>query len=141
MEPVYFTHCRDGGVFTPMALSPFAMAQQMGHPLANGLKVGESPSSGRGPPIIDHPVLSWTFDNIRDWLHELHLGEYKNNFYLQAVTSGKILLQLSQEDLKEMGVNKVGDRLTLCNALDELRSAAGMIPRASYLYAVDFADR
>ena len=141
MEPVYFTHCRDGGVFTPMALSPFAMALQMGHPLANGKKVVESPSSERSPPIINHPVLSWTFDNIRDWLHELHLGEYADLFALHAVNSGKIMLQLSQEDLKEMGVNKVGDRLTLCNALDELRSAAGMIPKASYLYADDFVDR
>ena len=141
MEPVYFTHCRDGGVFTPMALSPPSMAVQKGHPLANGQKVSESPSSERSLPMINHPALYWTFDNIHDWLHELHLGEYANDFYLQAVTSGKILLQLSQEDLKEMGVKKVGHRLTLCNALDELRNAAGMVPKASYLYDVDFVDR
>ena len=142
MEPaVCVVHCRNGGICTPTALPPFPTASQGQSPLGNEQKVSDSPSSETSL-ASNHPVLSWTFDNIRDWLRELHLEHcVLHVFNNHSITNGKILLQLTQENLKEMGIISVGHRLTVSNALDELRSAAGMVPTASYLCTADFMDR
>ena len=48
----------------------------------------------------------------------------QDSFQKHAIESGRQLLQLKEDHLKEMGVGKVGHRLRLCEHLRELRRLA-----------------
>ena len=142
MDSLGCAHNWNSGVCTPIALdlSPLSMALQVRNPLSNDCKFSKSVSSEASVPCT-HPVFSWTFHDICDWLHELQLQEYTDTFATHAITNGRTLLQLTQEHMKEMGISKIGHRVAVSNALDKLRSAAGMVPKALYLSAVEFIDR
>ena len=46
--------------------------------------------------------------------------------------SGEILLSLTEEHLKEMGVASVGHRLKLSKAIEDLRRECGLLSRDRY---------
>ena len=48
----------------------------------------------------------------------------QGSFEKHAIESGRELLQLKEEHLKEMGVGNVGHRLRLCEHIRELRRSA-----------------
>ena len=116
------------------------MTFQVQKRFSDDCKLGKSLSSEASVSFI-HPVLSWTFHDICNWLSELRLQQYTDTFVSHAITNGRILLQLTQENLKEMGISKVGHRLAMSNALDKLRNAGPMVPRASVPSPVEFSDR
>ena len=66
-------------------------------------------------------VVRWGKKEIAEWLDDIGLGDYLPVFEEHAVVSGKILVQLTEEHLKEMGVRKVGHRLALVAGLNDLR--------------------
>ena len=100
-----------------------------------------SSSSSPGSEI-GKTVESWQQQEVADWLEEIGMKEYqvytekmlasleRNVLCMQdlfdehAVESGRGLLRLEEDHLKEMGVAKVGHRLQLCEHLRELRRAA-----------------
>lgn len=45
------------------------------------------------------------------------------------IASGRVLVSLTEDHLKEMGVARVGHRLELMGHLEELRRGAGLVPR------------
>ena len=49
-------------------------------------------------------------------------------FEEQGVCSGRVLLQLSEASLKEMGVSKVGHRLGIADCVQQLCSSANVVP-------------
>jgi SAM domain (Sterile alpha motif) len=54
------------------------------------------------------------------WLRSLGLEQYEAAFRDNAITE-KLLSSLTAEDLKDLGVSVVGHRLTLLNAIADLR--------------------
>ena len=61
--------------------------------------------------------------DIVDWLHTLNLGQYEAAFRENSVGMD-VLPSLTGDDLKDIGVNAVGDRRRLLNAIAALRSEA-----------------
>jgi class 3 adenylate cyclase len=57
--------------------------------------------------------------NIRSWLESQDLGEYADAFERNRVDLA-ILREISEQDLKEMGVNALGHRKILLRAIREL---------------------
>ena len=60
--------------------------------------------------------------NIREWLTQLGLDMYVQQFEDEAITVN-LLHTLSDADLKELGVSKMGHRRLLMEAITALKSA------------------
>ena len=58
-------------------------------------------------------------DDIRQWLEELGLGEYADAFEENRIDAN-VLPELTNDDLKDVGVLAVGDRRKLLNAISGL---------------------
>ena len=65
-------------------------------------------------------------DDIDAWLHDLGLGVYVDAFRDNGVDA-ELLLELTNDDLKDLSVSRLKDRKTLLKAIDSLRTPA---PRA-----------
>jgi class 3 adenylate cyclase len=66
---------------------------------------------------------------IAAWLHGLGLEQYEQAFRENAIDDA-VLLELTADDLKDLGVNLVGHRRKLLAAIAALRSESGPEPRA-----------
>ena len=63
----------------------------------------------------------WTCQQVVDWLQSLGLQEYGSKFVENSIT-GEELPELQQEDLEELGVEKVGHRLRIIQEIHSLIS-------------------
>ena len=73
--------------------------------------------------------------DVVDWLRALDLGQYEEAFR-ENLVSMDLLPSLTADDLKELGVNTVGDRRRLLNAISTLRAGTeqnSVRPTASIL--------
>ncbi len=69
----------------------------------------------------NHPVESWTVQQCIEWITEtMKMPEYTKALQENEIT-GDVLLQLSNGDWKEMGVQKLGHRKRLENGVEELK--------------------
>ena len=84
---------------------------------------------------FDATVLQWDSADIDSWLEEIGMGGYDYLFKQQGITTGRRLLSLTEEHLKEIGksIITVGNRLELLFHIDELRKAAGWVSRAAFV--------
>lgn len=82
---------------------------------------------------FDASILHWDSTDIDTWLEDIELKGYKMLFKQHAITTGRRLLSLTEEHLKEIGVFTVGDRLELTLHIDELRKSAGWVSRAAFV--------
>ena len=57
--------------------------------------------------------------SIEDWLKNLHLSEYIDVFKEESIELD-IVLELTSDDLKEIGVKKLGHRKIILKAISEL---------------------
>ena len=91
----------------------------------------------KGTPPIDTSIRGWEWEDIKEWLSlEVHLpntDDVVRIFKEQNINKGSVLLRLEEEHLKEMGIVKVGDRLLLLEALDDLRKRAGLVPSVAHI--------
>ncbi|XP_033102065.1 SH3 and multiple ankyrin repeat domains protein 3-like isoform X3 [Anneissia japonica] len=69
----------------------------------------------------DKELSTWQPEDVADWLISLKLGEYRESF-LENEISGEHLMALSKEDFTELGVTRIGHRLTIEKHLRKLRS-------------------
>ena len=98
------------------------------------------PPSRRAPPIpmssqpyasptesefsdLDGPdsVKNWDEDQVCDYLRSVKCGEYDKIFRKNHI-NGENLLEMDKEVLKEMGIDKVGDRVRLFLGIKKLRT-------------------
>ena len=73
------------------------------------------------PSLHDKHVTEWTCSDVVEWLEHLSLGQYKETF-LENDIEGKHLPELSKDELKELGVKKLGHRMTLDDAIGKLKT-------------------
>ena len=64
-------------------------------------------------------VLTWDGEQLATWLDALGLGELAPNFLAHNIDGGTVFL-LTEEHLKELGFNLVGDRLYFVELLTQL---------------------
>lgn len=74
---------------------------------------------------VDGPdaVKNWNEDQVCDYLRSVKCGEYEKIFRKNHI-NGENLLEMDKEVLKEMGIDKVGDRVRLFLGIKKLRTKA-----------------
>ncbi|EMR72406.1 putative ste ste11 protein kinase protein [Eutypa lata UCREL1] len=74
---------------------------------------------------IDGPdaVKNWSEDQVCEYLRSVKCGEYEKIFRKNNI-NGENLLEMDKEVLKEMGIEKVGDRVRLFLGIKKLRTKA-----------------
>ncbi|KAK9418704.1 putative Protein kinase byr2 [Seiridium unicorne] len=74
---------------------------------------------------LDGPdaVKNWSEDQVCDYLRSVKCGEYEKLFRKNNI-NGENLLEMDKEVLKEMGIDKVGDRVRLFLGIKKLRTKA-----------------
>ena len=84
---------------------------------------------------FDSAVLQWGSTDIDSWLEEIGMAGYDFLFRQQNITTGRRLLSLTEEHLKEIGKGMitVGNRLEILFHIDELRKAAGWVSRTAFV--------
>lgn len=72
---------------------------------------------------VDGPdsVRNWDEDQVCDYLRSIKCGEYDKIFRKNHI-NGENLLEMDKEVLKEMGIDKVGDRVRLFLGIKKLRT-------------------
>lgn len=68
-------------------------------------------------------VKNWDEDKVCDYLRSVKCGEYEKLFRKNHI-NGENLLEMDKEVLKEMGIDKVGDRVRLFLGIKKLRTKA-----------------
>lgn len=68
-------------------------------------------------------VKNWDEDRVCDYLASVKCGEYEKLFRKNHI-NGENLLEMDKEVLKEMGIDKVGDRVRLFLSIKKLRTKA-----------------
>ncbi|KAG6364571.1 hypothetical protein INS49_006173 [Diaporthe citri] len=76
-------------------------------------------SEGDGPDSVKY----WDEDRVCDYLRTVKCGDYENLFRKNHI-NGENLLEMDKEVLKEMGIDKVGDRVRLFLGIKKLRTQA-----------------
>ena len=88
-------------------------------------------SAALGIQLATHPVpplrklglslnpTSWTVKDVCKVLKAVNLGEYMELFVEHRI-QGDVLFSLTEENLREMGVGKVGDRLLITDIAQTL---------------------
>lgn len=66
-------------------------------------------------------VKNWDEDQVCDYLRSVKCGEYERIFRKNHI-NGENLLEMDKEVLKEMGIEKVGDRVRLFLSIKKLRT-------------------
>ena len=66
-------------------------------------------------------VKNWDVDRVCDYLRTVKCGEYEKIFRKNHI-NGENLLEMDKEVLKEMGIDKVGDRVRLFLGIKKLRT-------------------
>jgi hypothetical protein len=65
-------------------------------------------------------ISEWTEDQASQFVREIGLEQYAENFYNEGI-AGDSLIALQHADLKEIGVNSVGHRLTILKAVYDIK--------------------
>ena len=71
--------------------------------------------------LVGKPFMEWSCAEVCSWLEHLSLGQYKETFVSNEI-EGKHLPELSKDELKELGVTKLGHRMTLDDQIGKLKS-------------------
>ncbi|KAK6207431.1 hypothetical protein QIS74_12512 [Colletotrichum tabaci] len=120
----------------------FAPPLGSGNPMMPNLSAGSVPPSRRAPSVpnqttayasptesefseSDGPdaVKNWDEDKVCEYLRSAKCGEYEKLFRKNHI-NGENLLELDKDVLKEMGIDKVGDRVRLFLGIKKLRTKA-----------------
>lgn len=64
-------------------------------------------------------MKDWSTDDVCQWLREIGLGEYCEQFIYNDIV-GEHLADLSKDDLRELGVKKLGHQKTFALKVKEL---------------------
>lgn len=78
-------------------------------------------------------VQSWTGTDIAAWLKTAGLEQYSENFAKNEIT-GPVLKSLTEEDLKEMGVEAIGHRKKLIELMFQLQSSIKATSRMGVIW-------
>merc|ERR1712224_1088140 len=78
-------------------------------------------------------VNSWSIDRVSEWLGSVGLDHLAEDFKAHRIT-GDVLLELSLDDLAEIGVHALGDRKRLLRAVVQLRGPQACTPPRQDLF-------
>ena len=74
-----------------------------------------------GAPVdAEHNASEWTSKEVGDWLDTLGLGEHAKSFEHHRIV-GDMVHSLTESHLKELGVNFIGQRMTILRDASRIR--------------------
>ncbi|CAK5277694.1 unnamed protein product [Mycena citricolor] len=86
-------------------------------------------------------IRTWTDAHVARWLSDIKCASHAATFRANDIR-GDIILELDQTTLQELGVNSIGDRLRIINAVKSLRMrAAGRPPATPIIESVRSSPR
>ena len=94
-------------------IAPTATNQSFASPTDSEFSDAEDPD----------PVRNWDEDRVCEYLRSVKCGDYEKMFRKNHI-NGENLLEMDKEVLKEMGIEKVGDRVRLFLSIKKLRTKA-----------------
>merc|ERR1719335_924479 len=100
------------------------LAASLGHP-----PLGSAPNGATslGPaPFAPRDVNAWSIHDVSGWLGAAGLSHLVSPFQMHRIT-GDVLLDLSIDDLAEIGVHALGDKKRLLRAVAQLRTPQGYL--------------
>lgn len=100
----------------PVAAKPSRKIRTNENEITNGITNGNDNN-----PLQGKSISEWTVEDVGLWLDQLQLGEYKDSFTDNAI-SGEHLTALDKDDLSELGVKRLGHRMTIIKALQKLQN-------------------
>lgn len=106
-----------GGPQTAMPPRRVPVPQSTGQAYASPTESEFSDSDG------PDSVKNWDEDSVCEYLRSVKCGEYEKLFRKNHI-NGENLLEMDKEVLKEMGIEKVGDRVRLFLGIKKLRTKA-----------------
>ncbi len=71
--------------------------------------------------MTEKAYIKWTAEDVGAWLDYINMGQYKTSF-IENDIQGMHLSELSKDDLSELGVKKLGHRLTIDDSIGKLRN-------------------
>lgn len=109
--------------------------------LGSKSKGSSSKTAARGRPIVQDGDLQelislkdpsqWNVGECAAWLESIELGELRDVFSENSI-AGSELLELSESDMKDMGVNKLGHRKKLLKKIAALRGENSIAGSSSH---------
>lgn len=90
----------------------------------------------------EETLTSWSVERVSEWVTGLGLSEDIAAGFTREGIDGKALEMLSAEDLKELGVRRLGDRLHILQGIRDLSAMAAqrMVIPFNYDESVPFTD-
>lgn len=70
-------------------------------------------------------LINWPVAKVITWLDSIGYGSLEQTFSDHLIT-GDILIKLNDDILKELSVTRIGDRITLLNAIYKLKIHHGI---------------
>ena len=67
----------------------------------------------------DKPVQLWDVEDVTNWLTNIGLGAYSDTFRENEIV-GEHLAQLTREDIKDLGITKIGHLKTFRQKLENI---------------------
>ena len=92
-------------------------------PPSSGQRYASPTESDFSDPDGPDSVKNWDEDRVCEYLRSVKCGEYEKLFRKNHI-NGENLLEMDKEVLKEMGIDKVGDRVRLFLGIKKLRTKA-----------------
>lgn len=71
------------------------------------------------PPYKSKPLEEWEIEDVSQWLKDIGLGEHVESFAENEIV-GEHLIDLSKDELKELGVKKIGHQKTFNSKLSQI---------------------
>ena len=119
--------------------------------MAEGLANERGPSPTRQnsnlppqPPssrYVEEAIFGWKWSDITEWLSEQGLSNHAQRFLNHKICSGKALLRVTEEHLKEIGFVAVGERLEVLDSIDRLRGRAGVTRLGAFVDAPSLLEQ
>ena len=73
-----------------------------------------------GDRVADKPINKWGYEEVAKVLSNFNLQQFTNIFITNRI-KGKALLLLTEEDLKDLGIVKIGDKIKMRDLINKLR--------------------
>ncbi len=96
-----------------VVIAPATTSQTYASPTDSDFSEGDSPDS----------VKNWDEERVCEYLRSVKCADYETLF-LKNHINGENLLEMDKDVLKEMGIDKVGDRVRLFLSIKKLRTKA-----------------
>lgn len=64
----------------------------------------------------DKTISDWSIGDVAEWLERIQMGEYREKFIFHKI-NGAVLADLGRDELQEIGVHHLGDKLNLEKAI------------------------